>query len=391
MAYAGSTIERIGSIAVVISIPLFLISVILLVFDFISAYKHGFMAIIGGFTVFCLGVTLPLYASLVGGYPRIGFDMLSPVISIVAAIFSIIVSVWGDFPLALLLLLTSMASAVAFSFSQLVKSKPRSPQRYVLIYPYIVGFLAPVYGYVWNSLWGFFILYSVGFASPLVGVVGFFYLSRSYSSRRPMLGLLGLLFNVTYVATYIIVNTAGIDDRLWLAMPFILASTSFLIVSISLGFWSGFRSSADQVRYMAKGHSIQFAGILLSFIYALNIYYTDSHVDWIIYYIHSLLIGHALVGIYTQAIMLSPLIIASTWKRRRLSIAPHILALGAVITRPFYPEISGFLVVASIVYMLALMRPSIKRILYILIFGTERGYLLAYKDGVKSKRLKSIN
>ncbi len=362
------SVERVGSILVVISPIILLVGLVLpyIEFDF---YFHAVTMVVGGFTIFCTGVVFPLFSSIAGGRPRGGLEGFLLVVSIVSLLFSFFLFFVYGFFLLVIFLSVFLVSALVFVFLQVYNSGVGGNLRFVLLYPFVSG-LVVVFGFIFGffSQLGFLLAYSFSFVSSLVMVVGGFFLSSVYGGvNRPV-------FVVSFVLNFFLV-LLFLFGVVQVSMVVFLHSLSLFVYLVSLGFWRGFSSRFPLVRSLFYGHFFQFVSVVLYFVSSL-LFGLGSLSLFVP--LHSLLVGFVSIGVFSQAILLSPLVIASSRGRLRGWVfpLPQLLLFFSVVARFFSLDLSFLLYFSGFIVLLFGINPSIKRLIVILRFGTERGYAM---------------
>ncbi|MCE4601674.1 MAG: hypothetical protein F7B18_00655 [Desulfurococcales archaeon] len=349
------TIERVSSPWILLSIPLFVAGVSL------APRSTGFhiaLGLIGGFTLFCLAVVIPLYSSLVGGRPRGLGEWGLALGSYTTALISMLSGMAGLDPRPALAL--SMAFALAFTLAQLRSSKVPLPRLYTLPTPFILGLASLLVG---NQFWSL-LAYGAWFSTTLVMVVGAVFLQNLYHRPGTRLHFVSILIASLGLALY------GIYSR---EVGLRLLALSLILHVMVMRPWEGVggkRIGSD------RGHLAQALGALATL--AASIIGVDD-----VSIAHMAMLGFAATGVYTQAPLLSPMIVSATWRRKKwLGLSP-LLMLGAALARVSSPHLSQALVIASVAVLLLELNPSPRRLYYIVRYGGEEGYLRSYYDAVK--------
>lgn len=348
------TIERVSSPWILASLPM-LVAGILAAPRSLEA--HISLGLIGGFTLFCLAVALPLYSSLVGGRPRGPTEWGLALASYASAAASALYGAAGGDPRPLLA--ASMMLALVFTLTQLRSSKVPLARTYTLPVPFMIALIALAGGDPYWSL----LAYGAWFSTTLVMAVGAVFLQTLY--RRPGLGL--HLASMLLAGVGLILFSLG---SRWMGL--LLLSASLLAHIAVMRPWSGVGGRRIRAH---RGHMAQALGAAASLL-ALLLGVDELAVA------HIAMLGFATPGVYTQAPLLAPMIVSATWRRKRWIGASPMLALGAGLARPFNPHLSQALLLLSLLVLLVELNPSPHRIYYIVRYGGEEGYLKSYYHAV---------
>ena len=327
-------------------------------------WLHIGASVVGGFTLFCLAVSLPLYSSIVGGRPRgaveWGLALSSYILSTVSAV-AMGAGLWRQGLLALAL---SMLAALVFTLIQVSGAKPPRARVASIPVPFIVALASIAYSIVvgmdpLDSL----IVYGFWFAPLLVMVVGGVFLKGLYGGGR-------YIIHHVIVAVYVAGLTVHLSYSWRLGAA--IAGVAMLLHILYMSPWRG-----PGLRIKSHiGHMSQVLGP------AAMLFYIASEHD-MLNVMHVALLSFALPGVYTQAPLLAPMIVSSTWRRKRwIGLSPLIASLAGIV-RPVLEDLSLLLLSISYIILLAELNPSPRRIYYIIRYGTEEGYLRSYLDAVK--------
>jgi len=360
------SVERVGSVLVIIS-PIILIVGLVWPYIVPDFYFHAVTMVIGGFTIFCSGVVFPLFSSIAGGRPRVGFESYMLVIASLSLLSSFSFFFVYGFSMMVVFVFVFLFSTSLFVFIQANRSRVGGILRYSLIYPFFSGMLVSL-GFIFGLLsdFDFLLGYSFSFVSSLVMVVGGFFLSNVYGGvNKPLfVGSLILNFIVVFLLLFLEVPISYI---------FFIHSLSLIVYLISLRFWNGFYSDMSHVRKLFFGHSLQFVSAI---IYCVSSFIFGLKSVSVFIPLHSLLAGFVSIGVFSQAILLSPVIIASYRGRMRIEVfpLPQVLLLFSVLSRMWNLYFSFFFYSLAFLVLIFAINPSFWRIWIILRYGTEEGY-----------------
>ncbi len=348
------TIERVSSPWILLSLPLFTAGVIAAPS---STELHIALGLIGGFTLFCLAVAIPLYSSLVGGRPRGPGEWGLALASYAFTLASVVAGAAGLDPRTPLAL--SMASALLFTLSQLSRSKVPLSRLYTLPMPFILGLAALAAG---DAFWSL-LAYGAWFSTTLVMVVGAVFLQSLYHKPDTGLHIASIL-----VASLGLVLYATHSRSLGLEV----LALSLVLHVLVMRPWEGVGGKRLRVD---RGHLAQAIGGLAAL--AASLLRVDD-----VSVAHVAMLGFAATGVYTQAPLLAPMLVSASWRRKRWMGVSPLIMLGAALARVYNPQLSQALVIASIAVLLLELNPSPRRIYYIVRYGGEEGYLRSYYDAV---------
>ncbi len=354
----GQTIERVSSIWIPIGAAAFIVGSPLARLD---AETHFFTVMIGGFTLFCLAVVLPLFSSLVGGRPRSGWEWGLALASYILTVIGVAVGIAVGPRAGIYLVAISLVLALVFTMAQMLRSKVPRSRLYSLPAPFIGGLAAFAIGDNFYSM----LAYGLWFSVLLVMIVGAVFLQSLYGERRYMLHYASVFMALVGIFLFII------DYRL---QGVRIALLSMLLHVLAMSPWRGIGGRRLRT-YL--GHVGQGIAATAGLLYSILGYDTVSVA-------HVAMIGFSVVGVYTQAPLLAPLLVSATWRRKRWRGVSPVIALASALVRPVYPDVSLALLYASFIVLLVELNPSPRRIYYIVRYGTEGGYLRSYLDAVRS-------
>ena len=352
------TIERVSSIWLPIGAAIFIIGSSI---ARINVEVHFFTAMIGGFTLFCLAVALPLFSSLVGGRPRSGWEWGLALASYLLTAIGVVVGITVGLRVGVYLVAGALGFALAFTVAQMLRSKVPRSRLYSLPAPFIGGLAAFTVGDDFYSM----LAYGLWFSVLLVMVVGAVFLQSLYGGRRYLLHYASVLIALAGLLLFI----AGYKIQ---GVRIVLLSMLLHVLVMSPWRGIGGRRLRTYLGHIGQGVAAV-AGLL----------YSILGYD-IVSVAHVAMIGFSAVGVYTQAPLLAPLLVSATWKRKRWRGVAPLIALASALVRPVYPDLSLVLLYASFIVLLIELNPSPRRIYYIVRYGTEGGYLRSYLDAVRS-------
>jgi len=358
------TVERVSSVWLLIGGILFPIGVILAPVDW---RIHVALSFIGGFTLFCLAVVLPLYSSIAGGRPRPLYEWGLALSTYILTLTSIPATVFKPSILPVSLA-SSMASGLVFTLLQLRSSRVPFNRVYSIPIPLAIGLYIILY---WSlhggGLTRLYIMLGLWFAPSIVMVVGAVFLGSLYRGRTVGITLhyLSIILIIVGLVSY---TMAG-------RLPGLLCTLfGFTLHIYHLSPWSG----GGGVRLRANvGHLSQAIGLGLT-LTALLVNVDDVTLT------HVVLLGFVAPGVYTQAPILAPALVSSTWRRRRWKGVSAVTMVLSSLLRILQPLYSLILVILSYLILLYELNPSPRRLYYIIRYGTEEGYLKSYHDGLRT-------
>lgn len=350
---SGITIERITSPLIILGIILFLIQVATA--GHVGMYLHAAIGLYAAFYVFCLPVYLGMVSGLAGGHPRSFPEALLPVAAIFAMIASVVYATRGD-PPRLALALGFLLSLV-FILLQVRGHGSSIYRRLALTLPFITGLIITLQSTSFIDLTVGLVFYNVALIPLSVALV------MLYSKRisDPVIAV----YMITVLLGSILYTTTGTNS--FLAVPLVVALGALLSGRI----WK--LASKPVIGDAALAH----LGLIL--VTPLVVYMLVS--GDLFRAVHIALLGGAVPMVLAQAPNIAPVLVAATWHRRRgrMHLSVILLLLSAA-SWGIAPIVSQALLVGSVAWALYALNPSPRRIMLILAYGTERGYMEAYLD-----------
>ncbi len=353
---SGITIERVTSPLIILGIILFLIQVATA--GHVGMYLHAAIGLYAAFYVFCIPVYLGMVGGLSGGHPRRLPEAMLPAAAALAMLSSALYTVRGDLPrieLALGFLLSLL-----FTFLQVRGHGSSIYRRLALALPFIAGLIIVLRPATFIDLTVGLVFYNVLLMPISIALVMLY-------SKRVSDAVIAVYVITVLVGSFLYAYTGA---RGFLAVPLVVSLGALLSGRV----WE--LASKPVIGDAALAH----LGLMLVAPLALYMLVWGD----ILHAAHIALLGGAVPMVLAQAPNIAPVLVAATWHRRRgrmhLSIA---LLLLASLLWGTVPIASQILLAGSVAWALYALNPSPRRIMLILAYGTEKGYMEAYLDASK--------